>query len=393
MTVLSSGFLRGQSGLRLWHCIILGLMFCSVAPAIAANPFRPLKQDSTTKSKTQQTVEVEPDNIRVQLTQCLREAEKVTCTFLVSSLKDDLTVWVSDPLREKSRLIDAEGNAYSSFEIVLFGKPDSTAMLVKQVPIRLVLSFTKLPDKISSAALLELGLETYGHEIPVRFQKVAFLNALAPAEPSSEVKEESPSPESTSPPETEEEPTQPEPTSPPETEEESPPPESTSPPETPTAPDEETTPTDSPQDTELPSEEAPPNGSSQGTELPEETQTVDEPTDKKTNTPDKQPPLNDSVKPEQSPKEISPQAPTNTKPSKEKDESREPSETEVPATGTSENAEEEAAPTEPNPGPQDTTNPEEAPITEDETEPQDSPGNPPAPSPTPAPKTPSQQSP
>jgi hypothetical protein len=153
-------------------------MLYSAEAALASNPARQI--DKSSAPKTQQTIRVKPDNLRVQLTQCLRESEKVTCTFLVSSLKDELTVWVSDPNRAKSRVIDAEGNEYSSFEVLQFGKPESGALLVKRTPIRLVVSFSKLPEKISSVALLELGLETYGHEIPVRFRKIEFLNASTP---------------------------------------------------------------------------------------------------------------------------------------------------------------------------------------------------------------------
>jgi hypothetical protein len=349
MIVLSSESLRGQVGLWLWKCIIFVLMLCPAAPVIAAKPLRLGEKGAASELKTQKTVEVEPDNIRVQLKQCLREAEKVTCTFLISSLDDDLTVWVTDPLREKSRLIDIDGNAYSSFEIVQFGKSESIAMLVKQVPIRLILSFTKLPNRISGAALLELGLETYGHEIPVRFQKVEFLNALAPEEPL---------------PKTEEEPTQPEPGQP-----EPPQPEPSSPPEAPELPPEEVTPDNPSQNTEPPSEEAPPDGSSQDTELPEETQPGGEATDKTETEPSDVKPSEDSGgTPKEPPKE---ETAPETEPSESTD---------------------GAAPTEPNGKTGDTANPEEAPAG-DETEPKNTPENPPVPAPSPTPTPPSQEPP
>ncbi|MGB8700475.1 MAG: hypothetical protein WCD18_13755, partial [Thermosynechococcaceae cyanobacterium] len=190
--------------------LLLSLML-PVASAMAAAPFTAPQSVQAPEPKTQQTIHVKRDGLKVQLKACLKENASTVCTLYLSS-KEDLTLWVSDPNREKSRLIDFDGNEYSTFEVVQFGKPETGTVLVKKTPIKLVLSFSKLPEKLSGVALLEVGLETYGHEIPVRFRKIDFLSA-------STAGEQTPPAKSKSKPDIEKIPTQ-TPDSEPETEEE-----------------------------------------------------------------------------------------------------------------------------------------------------------------------------
>jgi hypothetical protein len=123
----------------------------------------------------QQTVRVKRDKLKVQLNQCVQTDQKVVCTLFVSSLNKPVPVWVSNPNRRRSRLIDVEGNEYSSFEVVQFGKAESELLFIDRTPIKLVLSFNQLPKSLPKIALLEVGLETYGHEVPVQFRKVNLL--------------------------------------------------------------------------------------------------------------------------------------------------------------------------------------------------------------------------
>jgi len=123
----------------------------------------------------QQTVRVKRDKLKVQLNQCVQTDQKVVCTLFVSSVNKPVPVWVSNPNRRRSRLIDVEGNEYSSFEVVQFGKAESELLFIDRTPIKLVLSFNQLPKSLPKIALLEVGLETYGHEVPVQFRKVNLL--------------------------------------------------------------------------------------------------------------------------------------------------------------------------------------------------------------------------
>jgi hypothetical protein len=129
-------------------------------------------QGEALATNVQQTVRVKRDKLKVQLNQCVQTDQKVVCTLFVSSLNKPVPVWVSNPNRRRSRLIDVEGNEYSSFEVVQFGKAESELLFIDRTPIKLVLSFNQLPKSLPKIALLEIGLETYGHEISVQFRKV-----------------------------------------------------------------------------------------------------------------------------------------------------------------------------------------------------------------------------
>jgi hypothetical protein len=139
-----------------------------------ANP--PALPTEVAKLKVQQTIRLKREDLKVQLTQCVREGKGVVCTILLSSNKEKVPVWVTDPNRRRSRLIDTEGNEYSSFAIVQFGKSEANLLFIDKTPIKLVLRFDDLPDQLANIALLEIGFETYGHEVPVQFHKVNVLN-------------------------------------------------------------------------------------------------------------------------------------------------------------------------------------------------------------------------
>ncbi|HEY9824425.1 MAG TPA: hypothetical protein V6D19_03190 [Stenomitos sp.] len=199
-----------QNRVQIPSLAILGLLVSASVAIAAPSKLQPVV--STPETDKPKVVRVKRDNIRVQLTQCLKDAEKVTCTFLLSSLKNnEITLWVTDPARQKSRVIDGEGNEYNSFEILQFGAENQGVPVVRRVPIKLVLSFTKLPEKLANASLVEIGLETYGHEIPIQFRQVTFLSAAAqstsPTKPGSGPKRPSgdQKPSDTPPEETEEE--------------------------------------------------------------------------------------------------------------------------------------------------------------------------------------------
>ncbi len=168
-----------------FYSVVLFSILCQGSGALAAsNPLLPqtdLEQSSVQPTKvamlrSQQTIKVKREDLKVQLTQCEREGNAVICTILLSSTKDKVAVWVTDPNRKKSRLIDAEGSEYSTFKVIQFGKSETDLLYIGQTPIKLVLSFNDLPDQLSSIALLEIGLETYGHEVPIQFRKVTVPN-------------------------------------------------------------------------------------------------------------------------------------------------------------------------------------------------------------------------
>jgi hypothetical protein len=152
--------------------LFLGLFF----PGSFAIVFPHQTQGKALAANVQQTVRVKRDKLKVQLNQCVQTDQKVVCTLLVSSLKKPVPVWVSNPNRRRSRLIDVEGNEYSSFEVVQFGKAESELLFIDRTPIKLVLSFNQLPKNLPKISLLEIGLETYGHEVPVQFRKVNLLS-------------------------------------------------------------------------------------------------------------------------------------------------------------------------------------------------------------------------
>jgi hypothetical protein len=144
---------------------------------VQAKPIQaPGPSTSPSSGRIQQTVKVKKENLKAQLQNCVREGESAQCIFFLSSDKEDLSVWVTHPNRAKSRIVDQEGNEYGTFQIVRFGVPDTSTMIVRKAPIRLVIQFDKLPPSLTRAVLVEVGLETYGRELPVRFQNVNLPN-------------------------------------------------------------------------------------------------------------------------------------------------------------------------------------------------------------------------
>lgn len=144
--------------------------------SIAQGQATPLQApDATLISTTrgiQQTVKVKKENLKAQLQSCIRQGESVQCIFFLSSTKEDFTIWVAHPNRAKSRIVDQDGNEYGTFQIVRFGVPDTSTMIVRKAPIKLVIQFDQLPASLTRAVLVEIGLETYGRELPVRFRNV-----------------------------------------------------------------------------------------------------------------------------------------------------------------------------------------------------------------------------
>jgi hypothetical protein len=155
---------------------IFGLFSFGIASSlwisgVWAKPIQVTRSNSSS-SKIQQTVKVKKADLKAQLQSCVRQEQSVQCVFFLSSVKNDLAIWVAHPNRAKSRLVDQEGNEYGVFQIIRFGVPDIGTMIVRKAPIRLVIQFDQLPPSLTQAVLVEIGLETYGRELPVRFQNV-----------------------------------------------------------------------------------------------------------------------------------------------------------------------------------------------------------------------------
>lgn len=156
---------------------IFGLLSFGIASSlwisgVWAKPIQGSSSNSSSSGKIQQTVKVKKADLKAQLQSCVRQEQSVQCVFFLSSVKDDLAIWVAHPNRAKSRLVDQEGNEYGVFQIIRFGVPDIGTMIVRKAPIRLVIQFDQLPPSLTQAVLVEIGLETYGRELPVRFQNV-----------------------------------------------------------------------------------------------------------------------------------------------------------------------------------------------------------------------------
>lgn len=162
----------------------LGIFSCLLTTQGQANPSKASSTPSMSASgRIQQTVKVRKENLKAELQSCVRQGESAQCILFLSSTKEDFTIWVAHPNRAKSRIVDKDGNEYGTFQILRFGVPDTSTMIVRKAPIKLVIQFDQLPVSLTSAVLVEVGLETYGRELAVRFQKVSLPNGVFQFQP------------------------------------------------------------------------------------------------------------------------------------------------------------------------------------------------------------------
>jgi hypothetical protein len=189
----------------------LGVFSCLLTTQGQANPSQaPSTPSMFASGRIQQTVKVKKENLKADLQSCVRQGESAQCIFFLSSTKEDFTIWVAHPNRAKSRIVDKDGNEYGTFQILRFGVPDTSTMIVRKAPIKLVIQFDQLPASLTSAVLVEVGLETYGRELAVRFQNVSLPNGVfqfqPPPPPEPGIIESPPSSVEPEPPAAEEEP-------------------------------------------------------------------------------------------------------------------------------------------------------------------------------------------
>jgi TolB-like protein len=157
-----------------------------------ASPLSPAMLSGQTTPKTgsplgaQATpLKAEFKNLSFELLSCEGRTGSVTCRVMVTSVDvaGRLAMITADfwgayvgPHRERSRIIDEQGNEYRVQRISLGSQAGSSveAELFPEVPMRVTLVFDNVPAAVSSLALLELGgsfqgqRESFAFTVPFR---------------------------------------------------------------------------------------------------------------------------------------------------------------------------------------------------------------------------------
>jgi hypothetical protein len=132
----------------------------SVTPSIAPTPSPQVSSPPDSNGSLSSTT-TELEGFLFSLQGCLWKEEATNCTVLITNQQEDRELRLF--IGQGSRIIDLNGVEYPSDEIAFGSESRSrgyagvTARLAKGVPLRVVLTFPKVPSQVNKLALLEIS--------------------------------------------------------------------------------------------------------------------------------------------------------------------------------------------------------------------------------------------
>jgi hypothetical protein len=126
-----------------------------LASSILISGVTPVLAQYSCPSREIQSVH-EVGDLKFELQGCQRSGKKVTCSAWATNLKRDYSYFFSRD-ETRTRLVDTSGEQYLSSST----QPSSTS-LVKDVPLKISVTFKDVPTSIQDIALFEISWNGYG---------------------------------------------------------------------------------------------------------------------------------------------------------------------------------------------------------------------------------------
>lgn len=170
-----------QSWLQAVILVVSGVLAITVAVSYAQSAI--IKIDNQTLvqklkgSAPQDKLVIKDNNVEFRLVRCQRKAQRVTCSFLVTSAytRNIGLYLMSGYLNQFARSVDLSGNQYLSTLVEIENSNYSghaSATLTQGVPVKARISF-EIPKEVTKLALLELK---YNYQLLDETRALVFRN-------------------------------------------------------------------------------------------------------------------------------------------------------------------------------------------------------------------------